>query len=234
MPNILITLQFMFNSLDKVSVLSMLPFLILTPIDERKDMYRFLQYKGKFYSRPFSVLPLKLKAITWVTPFRYFLNKRIFAQIEKLARLEEYEAFVSFKNPITIHVSLYNKNIAQVKNFTIKLFSGSIDLSLTDVFVYWFKLNKKQRLELKLKKLQTQIEKLQYIANLPTIEDMKVINKETKTLINTISKKYKQEQKEKKKEIEKKNIDNVMADETRRQQVDLANITNTGNKTTEE
>lgn len=221
MPPILMMLQNMFNSLNDTSILSMFPFLILSPIDDRKDMYRFLQYKGGFYSRAFSVLPLKLKEFTWITPFRYFLNKRIFAQIEKLTRLEDFEAFVSFKNPYIIRVSLYNKNIAKVTNFQIKLFSGMIDFKFADFFTYWFKLNKKQRLELKIKKLQLQAERLQYIASLPTLEDMKVINRQTKELINSISKKYKEEQKKKERALTKQNIDNIMAEERQRQQIDL-------------
>lgn len=216
----------MFNSLNDTSVLSMLPFLILSPTDDRKDIYRFLQYKGNFYSRPFSIEPLKIKEFTWITPFRYFVNKRIFAQIEKLTRMEDFEAFVSFKNPYTIRVSLYNKNIAKVINYQIKLFSGMIDFKFADFFTYWFKLNKKQRLELKIKKLQLQAEQLQYIANLPTLEDMKVINKQTKELINSIKKRYKEEQKEKNKELTKQKVDNIMTEEKNRQQLDIEKMSN--------
>lgn len=225
-PKILITLQFMFNSLNNVSVFSMFPFLILSPVDDRKDLYRFLQYKGAFYSRAFSVEPLKLKEFTWITPFRYFLNKRIFAQIEKLVRLEDFQAFVSFKNSSTIRVSLYNKNTGKIINYKIKLFSGMIDVKFVDFFTYWFKLTKKQRLEIKIKNLQLKSEKLQYLASLPTLEDMKVIHKETKDTIKAIKEKYKQEQKEKQEEAKKQQLDNMVAEEKKRQQADFERITN--------
>lgn len=221
MPEILNTIQFMFNSLNNVSVLSMFPFLVLSPTDDRKDLYRFLQYKGAFYSRPFSVLPLKLKEFTWITAYRYFVNKRIFAQIEKLTRMEDFEAFVSFKNPYTIRVSLYHKDIAKVINYQIKLFSGSINFKFADFFTYWFKLNKKQRLDIKIRNLQLKSEKLQQIANLPTLEDIKVINRQTKELINNIAKKYKEERKKEKEELTKKKLENIMTEEKKRQQLDI-------------
>ena len=220
-PEVLENIQFMFNSLNNVSVLSMFPFLILSPTDERKDIYRFLQYKGAFYSRPFSVLPLKLKEFTWITPFRYFLNKRIFAQIEKLTRLEDFEAFVSFKSPYIIRVSLYHKNLAKVINYQVKLFSGSINFRFADTFTYWFKLNKKQRLDIKIRKLQIKSERLQQIANIPTLEDIKLINKQTKELINNIAKKHKEERKKKEMELTKKKIEDIMAEEKKRQALDM-------------
>lgn len=220
-PEILENIQFMFNSLNNVSALSMFPFLILSPTDDRKDIYRFLQYKGAFYSRPFSVIPFKLKEFTWITPFRYFLNKRIFAQIEKLTRLEDFEVFVSFKNPYTIRVSLYHKELSKVINYQVKLFSGMIDFKFADFFTYWFKLNKKQRLDVKIRRLQLKSERLQQIANLPTLEDIKLINKQTKELINNIAKKYKEEQKKKERELTEKKLDNIMTEEKKRQALDI-------------
>lgn len=221
MNPILATIQIMFNSLNTTSVFSMFPFLILSPIDDRKDMYRFMQYKGQFYSRPFPIGILKLKEFTWITPFRYFLNKRIFSNIEKLSRLEDFDVFVSFKNHYTIIISLYNKNIPKVKNYKVKLFSGSINFKFTDFFTYWFKLNKRQRLDIKIRKMQLKSEQLQYLSNLPTLEDLKEINKQTHELISSIKKKHKEEEKQQKKDLKKRQMDNIMAEERKRQKLDI-------------
>lgn len=228
MNPVLETIQIMFNTLNNVSIFSMFPFLVVSPIDDRKDMYRFLQYKGQFYSRPFLIDKLKLKEFTWITPFRYFLNKRIFAEIEKLSRLEDFDVFISFQNHYTLRITLYNRNVIKVINYKVKLFSGSINFSFADFFTYWFKLNKKQRLEVKIKMMQLKSERLQYLSNLPNIEDLKNINKETRELINNIKKRYIEEQRQQKKDLKKNQIDNIIAEEKQRQGLDMEKMSDKG------
>lgn len=215
------TVQEIYNSLNDTSVLSMFPFLILSPTDKFNNFYQFLQYKGRFYSKQFHMGDFKLKEFTWLTPYRYFVNKKIFNQIEIQTRLHNYEPYVSFKNPYTLRVSLYHKDTVSIRHYTIKLFSGMIDFKFADFYTYWFKMNRQQRIEYRIQKLQKKTELLQKKAQLPEVESLKSINQETKELINTIKQKHEEEEQKKDEKRKEKKIEDTMTEERKRQQQDI-------------
>ena len=106
--NIYTYISNMYSVLNNKSVLSMFPFLILKPTDDKKDLYRFSQFNGSFFSIPFDIGDFKFKELVIITPFRVQCNEIVLEQKNKYVKellknspqtyydymLKEYEVFV--------------------------------------------------------------------------------------------------------------------------------------------
>lgn len=195
----------LYNSLQFTSFFSMSPWLFLERLDPNGTIYVFRQFRGNYRSRAFDLGGIQLKEFTYLTPIRYYYNKKIFSNIEKLQRTGKYVMFLSFMSSYKLHITMYRIDSLHVKNFKIKLFSGSHDLSLFDWFTYLFKLSKTDRLKVKMDRLKKKIDRLEKQRNAEaTLEDVNKSISETKKLIKALKKKMKKDREDEKKEEFKK------------------------------
>lgn len=152
----------MYDVLNDRSIFNFLPFLYLLPIDnkpENKFIYNFQQYKGNFKSNVFTLGNFFLNEFTFITPYRYYLNKLILTKINTYKNTGYYTLFISFINPITLNITLYNNTVSDIKKFKLKLFSGSFNLKCFDWVTYLF-MNKKDKLLKKEKDLTEKLSKI--------------------------------------------------------------------------
>lgn len=213
-----------YSVLNNKSILSMFPFLILKPIDDKKDLYRFSQFNGSFFSVPFDIGDFKFKELVLITPFRIQYNKILLEQIDKNLQTGEFSIYISFINKITLMVSLYNNKYGYIKKYKIKLVSFMFDFKFLDLFFYHFRMTDKEKYQLKLNKLIQKTDKLKFLIDTYEEKDFKKVWKNTKRLISKIKKKVKQEEKIKLKNKNNKIIEDIYVQEKSKHQHDIENI----------
>lgn len=188
----------MYDSLSSTSIIAMLPFMIITPLEGGGGLYNFLQYKGKYRSKVFNLSTLHLKEFTFITPKRYFLNKMILRKILEYKNTGYYSIFISFDSNIKLTITLYNNFTLDIKRFKLKLFSGSFDLRKFDWITYIF-MSKEAKAKYKAEKLKRKLEQYE-LFNKAQIEDKKY-----KDAYNKVLKLIKVTQKNIKQGIDRKN-----------------------------
>ena len=224
--NIYTYISNMYSVLNDKSVLSMFPFLILKPTDDKKDLYRFSQFNGSFFSIPFDIGDFKFKELVIITPFRVQYNKILLEQIDKNLQTGEFSVYISFINKITLMISLYNNKYGYIKKYKFKLVSFMFDFKFLDLFFYHFRMTDKERYQLRLNKLTQKTDNLRFLIDTYEEKDFKKVWKNTKRLISKIKKRVKKEEKNRIKDRNNKMIENIYNQEKLKHQHDIENIAN--------